>query len=111
LNNFSNSESGYLRLSISEYNPQHKLEKDTLICELPNGFIVKVTIEDFNHNVDNDIVIQNLKSYDSNFVNEQTEERIRKFIGYPVIGRVVNQSDLIEILKLPALELESLRFD
>lgn len=51
LNNFSNSESGYLRLSFSEYNPQHEPEKDTLICELPNGFIVNVMIEDFNHNV------------------------------------------------------------
>jgi hypothetical protein len=51
LNNFSNSESGYLRLSFSEYNPEHKLEKDMLICELPNGFIGKILIEDFNHNV------------------------------------------------------------
>ena len=72
---------------------------------------INIVIEDFNHNVDNDIVMQHLKSYDSNFVNEQSEERIRKFIGYPGIGRVVNQSDLIEILKLPVLELESLRFD
>jgi hypothetical protein len=93
------------------------LEKDfskiAQTCKL-HDFVkpgINIVIEDFNHNVDNDIVIQNLKSYDSNFVNEQTEERIRKFIGYPVIGRVVNQSDLIEILKLPTLELESLRFD
>jgi hypothetical protein len=51
LNNFSNSESGYLRLSFSEYNPQHELEKDMLICELPNGFIGNITIHDFNHNI------------------------------------------------------------
>jgi len=51
LNNFSNSENEYLRLSFSEYNPQHKLKKDTLICELPNGFVTELIIRDFNNNV------------------------------------------------------------
>lgn len=72
---------------------------------------INIVIEDFNHNVDNDIVIQHLRAYDPRFVDEHTEEHIRKFIGYPVIGRVVNQHDLIEILKAPALELESMHFD
>lgn len=51
LNNFSNSENEYLRLSFFEYNPEHELEKDMLVCKLPNGLSGKIIIEDFNHNV------------------------------------------------------------
>ena len=51
LNNFSNSESGYLRLSFCEYNPKYKREKDTFVCKLPNGLSFLIKIEDFNHNV------------------------------------------------------------
>jgi hypothetical protein len=51
LNNFSNPKGEYLRLSFFDYNPEHELENDMLACELPNGLLGKIKIEDFNHNV------------------------------------------------------------
>ena len=93
------------------------LEKDfsaiSQTCKL-HDFVkpgINIVVEDFNHNVDDDIVIQHLRAYDASFVAAHSEEKIRKFIGYPVIGRVVNQHELIEVLKAPVLELESITFD
>ena len=93
------------------------LEKDfsqiSQTCKL-HDFVkpgINIVVEDHNHLVDNDVVIQNLRAHDNEFVETVTEERLRKFIGYPVIGRVTNQSDLMDILKVSALELEYISFD
>jgi hypothetical protein len=45
------------------------------------------------------------------FVSQHGIEQLKKFTGHPVVGTVINKSDLAELVEQPVLEFESIVFN
>lgn len=58
-----------------------------------------------------DQLIEKFKQHDPVFVQTHGVEKIRRYIGHPIIGRVINLNDLRQIKQEPILTLASLGFE
>jgi hypothetical protein len=74
----------------------------------PGINIVIEEIEEFN---DVDKLIEEFYKHDSEFVENHTVDVIKKYIGYPVVGRVLNLNDLYTVIQSSTLDLEWINFE
>jgi hypothetical protein len=74
----------------------------------PGINVVIKEIEEFN---DIDKLIEEFYKHDPAFVEKHTVDVIKKYIGYPVVGRVSNLKDLYTVTQSSTLELEWINFE
>ena len=56
-------------------------------------------------------LLDDIKKNDDNFYHLHGPEKILRYTGYPVIGKVTNLDDLMYIVKQPILEFEKIEFN
>jgi hypothetical protein len=74
----------------------------------PGINIVIEKIKEFN---DIDKLIEEFYKHDPTFVEKHTVDVIKKYIGYPVVGQVLNLNDLYTVIQSPTLDLEWIDFE
>lgn len=72
---------------------------------------INIVIDNFEKFVDHQLLLDDIKQYDYNFYNLHGPEKILRYTGYPVIGKVINLDTLEYIVKQPTLEFEKLEFN
>ena len=71
---------------------------------------INLVINDFPEFTAVEDLLDKFKKADSDFVNMHGIEKIKNYIGYPVVGRVLNLNDLATVVSAPLLEFENLKF-
>lgn len=71
---------------------------------------INVVVSDFPSFSEIDELINKFKIYALDFVNHHGVDKIVRYTGYPIIGKVLNLDDLKIIVDAPILEFESLEF-
>lgn len=77
--------------------------------QIKPGFNILIADEN-NDCVDPQELLVWFKKNSPEFVSLHGEQTILAYTGHPVIGRVINLDDLVQIAVAPLLELESIRF-
>jgi hypothetical protein len=72
---------------------------------------INIVIQKFEDFTEVDELLEKFQKHDPAFVNLHGVEKIKHYIGYPVVGTVVNIDDLKRVVAEPLLELESIDFD
>ena len=93
------------------HNEQDYADLDS-VCRFPDvvkpGIIIAVTN---THTIDKHVVLQEFTHHNADFVRRHTKQKILHYTGFPVIGHVVNTSDLHTIVNSPStVELERIEF-
>lgn len=71
---------------------------------------INIVTVDFPNFHDVDKLIKEFNQHDPDFVKLHGIEKISQYIGHPVIGKVINLDDLMNVITAPTLEFESLEF-
>ena len=71
---------------------------------------INIVIEYCRKFVDHQKLLEDIKTHDYDFYNLHGPEKILRYTGYPVIGKVTNLDTLEYIIKQPILEFEKLEF-
>jgi hypothetical protein len=72
---------------------------------------INIVIDEFDKFAEHQNLLDDIKKYDCNFYNLHGPEKILRYTGYPVIGKVTNLDDLKYIIKQPTLEFEKIEFN
>lgn len=71
---------------------------------------INIVIHNFTYEVETDKILEKFKIHAPNFVEQHGIEKIKSYIGYPVIGQVTNLEDLHTVAQAPILELDKIEF-
>ena len=72
---------------------------------------INIVIDKFDKFIEHKKLLEDIKQHDDNFYNLHGPEKILRYTGYPVIGKVTNLDTLAYIVKQPTLEFEKLEFN
>jgi len=72
---------------------------------------INIVINNFKKFTEHQKLLDDIKKNDNNFYHLHGPEKILRYTGYPVIGKVTNLDDLMYIVKQPILEFEKLEFN
>jgi len=72
---------------------------------------LNIVILQVDHPVNVDNILTTFTTHSPEFVKQHGLEKIKSYIGYPVIGRVTNLADLYTVAQAPLLELGEIKFN
>lgn len=72
---------------------------------------INIVIQEFKDFTEVDQLLLEFQKHDPAFVDLHGVEKIKHYIGYPVVGTVLNINDLQQVSNAPLLELESIDFE
>ena len=72
---------------------------------------INIVIDKFEKFTEHQKLLDDIKNHDYNFYNLHGPEKILRYTGYPVIGKVTNLDTLEYIVKQPILEFEKIEFN
>jgi hypothetical protein len=72
---------------------------------------INIVINNFKKFTEHQKLLDDIKKNDDNFYHLHGPEKILRYTGYPVIGKVTNLDDLMYIVKQPVLEFEKIEFN
>jgi hypothetical protein len=71
---------------------------------------INLVIGDFVEFTAVEDLLDEFKKFDREFVDLHGIEKIKHYIGYPVVGRVLNLDEFVTVISAPLLEFENLKF-
>lgn len=72
---------------------------------------INIVINNFKKFTEHQKLLDDIKKNDDTFYHLHGPEKILRYTGYPVIGKVTNLDDLMYIVKQPILEFEKIEFN
>ena len=72
---------------------------------------INIVISDFKEFTNSNLLIDTIAKHDPAFVDLHGVDKIKHYIGYPVVGRVTNLDNLTQVVSAPVLELEWMKFE
>ena len=71
---------------------------------------INIVLNDFKKFTGSDLLIDTIAKHDPAFIALHGVDKIKHYIGYPLVGKVVNLNDYLQVMSAPVLELEWLDF-